>query len=150
MNSGRKLAMFGYFFILFFNTFVDLGHKILIQNIFYTTESPHDFTVYSSVLSALILIPYLMMFTPAGFIADKFAKAKVLRFTAWAAVPLTILITVFYYQGHFWAAFSMTLLLGMQSAINSPAKYGYVKEFFGKEKSPKPMAMHKRLLWLRF
>ncbi|WP_230383448.1 acyl-[ACP]--phospholipid O-acyltransferase [Piscirickettsia salmonis] len=89
------------------------------------------------MLSALILLPYLMMFTPAGFIADKFSKAKVLRFTAWAAIPLTLLITLFYYQGQFWAAFSMTLLLGIQSAINSPAKYGYVKEFFGKEKIAK-------------
>lgn len=33
----------------------------------------------------------------------------------------------------FWGAFSLTFLLGIQSAINSPAKYGYIKEIFGKE-----------------
>ncbi len=28
----------------------------------------------------------------------------------------------------------MTLLLAIQSAIYSPAKYGFIKEFFGKQR----------------
>lgn len=124
---------FAYLSLVFFNSFVDLGHKILIQNVFYITETPHMFTIMSAIVNAMILIPYLLMFSPAGFISDKFAKSSVMKITAWAAFPLTGLITLFYFMGWFWPAFAMTLLLAMQSAINSPAKYGYVKEFFRKE-----------------
>lgn len=120
--------------IVFFNAFLDLGHKVLIQNTFFQTCDPRTYTIMTSIVNALILLPYIFFFSPSGFIADKFAKANVLRITAIAAIPLTILITCFYYLGFFWCAFSMTALLGVQSAINSPAKYGYIKELFGKNK----------------
>ena len=120
--------------IVFFNAFTDLGHKILIQNTFYQTSDARTYTIMSAIVNALILLPYIFFFSPSGFVADKFAKAKVLRITAIASIPLTILITCFYYLGLFWCAFSMTVLLAVQSAINSPAKYGYIKELFGKNK----------------
>lgn len=120
--------------IVFFNSFVDLGHKIIIQNSFYITSTPDVFTMMSAIVNAMILLPYIAMFMPAGFIADRFSKTKVMRYTALAAVPLTILITIFYYSGAFWPAFVMTLLLGIQSALNSPAKYGFIKEQFGSER----------------
>ena len=56
-----------------------------------------------------------------------------MRLAAWIAVFLTIGITVCYAMGWFWLAFAMTFLLAMQSAIYSPAKYGYIKALFGKQ-----------------
>ena len=47
------------------------------------------------------------------------------------AVVITLAITYSYYQGWFYVAFGMTFLLAMQSAIYSPAKYGYIKELVG-------------------
>lgn len=121
-----------YLLVVFFNAFVDLGHKILLQNTLYQTVTATHYTISSSILNALILLPYILLFTPSGFISDKFAKATVMRLTALAAIPLTLLVTLCYYHGWFWAAFLLTIMLGMQSAINSPAKYGYIKEIFGK------------------
>ena len=122
-----------YIMLVFFNTFIDLGHKILIQDTLYQTASGSNYTVLSSIINALILLPYILLFTPSGFISDKFPKATVLKITAAAAIPLTVMVTWCYYQGYFWGAFSMTFLLAVQSALNSPAKYGYIKELFGKE-----------------
>lgn len=132
MKKNRTTAFF--LSIVFFNSFVDLGHKIIIQNSFYATSTPAMFTTMSAIINAMILLPYLIMFMPAGFLADRFSKTKVMRYTAVAAIPLTVMITIFYYQGAFWPAFIMTLLLGIQSALNSPAKYGFIKEYFGEEK----------------
>ena len=123
--------------IVFFNTFVDLGHKIIIQNSFYITSTPDHYTIMAAIINAMILLPYIVMFMPAGFIADKFSKTNVMRYTALAAVPLTVFITIFYYAGLFWPAFAMTLLLGIQSALNSPSKYGFIKEHFGNERLSK-------------
>lgn len=121
-----------YLLVVFFNSFLDLGHKILIQDTLYQTVSASQYTVLSSILNALILLPYILIFTPSGFISDKFSKTRVLQITAISALPIFLLITYAYYQGWFWVAYSLTLLLGFQSAINSPAKYGYIKEIFGK------------------
>lgn len=125
-------GFYPFMMVVFFNTFVDLGHKILIQDTLYQTATGANYTLLSSIINGLILLPYIVLFTPSGFIADKFPKARVLKITAAMAIPLTLLITWCYYQGFFWGAFSLTLLLAIQSALNSPAKYGFIKEMFGK------------------
>lgn len=133
MSLTKIKGFFPYMMLVFFNTFIDLGHKILIQDTLYQTLSGPAYTIFSSIINALILLPYILLFTPSGFIADKYPKTKVLQLTAAAAIPLTILITFCYFQGFFWGAFFLTFLLAIQSALNSPAKYGYIKELFGKE-----------------
>ncbi|MCC5013726.1 MULTISPECIES: acyl-[ACP]--phospholipid O-acyltransferase [unclassified Legionella] len=133
MSLTKIRGFYPYLMVVFFNTFVDLGHKILIQDTLYQTSSGTIYTILSAIINALILLPYILLFTPSGFLADKFPKALVLRITAAAAIPLTLVITWCYYQGYFWGAFLLTLLLAIQSALNSPAKYGYIKEIFGKE-----------------
>lgn len=125
-------GFFPYILMVFLNSFVDLGHKILLQNTFYLTQGGAHYAVYSACLNALILLPYLLLFTPSGFIADKFSKQQVLQWTAFAAIPLTLLVAWCYYHGAVRLAFLMTLVLAIQSVFNSPAKYGYIKEVFGK------------------
>lgn len=123
-------GFFPYILIIFLNSFIDLGHKVLIQNTLYHTLSANQFSFMSSMMNALILLPFLLLFTPSGFIADKFKKVRVLRLTAAAAIPLTIIATWCYYHGEFIFAFVITLLLAIQSTLNSPAKYGYIRELF--------------------
>jgi len=57
-----------------------------------------------------------------------------MRWSALAAVIITLLITLGYYLGWFWFSFSMTFVLAAQSAIYSPAKYGYIREIAGDNK----------------
>ena len=89
--------------------------------------------ILTAIVNALILLPFVLLFTPSGFLSDKYPKDKVMRASAWSAVGLTLAITAFYHLGWFWPAFAMTFLLAVQSAIYSPAKYGYIKELVGKE-----------------
>lgn len=123
-----------YTIMIFLNAFVDLGHKIIIQNTVLKIYEGQTQIILIAVVNALILLPFILLFTPAGFLADKYPKNKVMRASAWAAVLLTSCITLFYYLGWFWPAFSMTFLLAMQSAFYSPAKYGYIKELVGKDR----------------
>ncbi|MGI9229748.1 MAG: acyl-[ACP]--phospholipid O-acyltransferase [Gammaproteobacteria bacterium] len=123
-----------YISVVFLNAFVDLGHKITIQNTIFKTYSG-DYQVFlTAIVNALILLPFILLFTPCGFLSDKYPKNRLMQVSAVAAVILTILITVFYYLGWFWSAFAMTFLLAVQSAFYSPAKYGYIKEIVGKNK----------------
>ncbi len=119
--------------MVFLNAFVDLGHKIIIQNTLFKAYEGDWQIILTAIVNSLILLPFVLLFTPSGFLSDKYPKDKVMRASAWSAVGLTLAITAFYHLGWFWPAFAMTFLLAVQSAIYSPAKYGYIKELVGKE-----------------
>jgi acyl-[acyl-carrier-protein]-phospholipid O-acyltransferase/long-chain-fatty-acid--[acyl-carrier-protein] ligase len=120
-----------YLLAIFLNAFTDLGHKIIIQNTIFKVYDDQMQVMLTAIVNALILLPFIFLFTPSGFLSDKFAKHLVLKFGALFAIVITLLITLSYYMGWFWAAFFFTFLMGAQSAIYSPAKYGYIKELVG-------------------
>ncbi len=130
---ARIRGFLPYMTILFLNAFVDLGHKIIIQNTIFKTYDGQEQVVLTAIVNALILLPFIMLFSPAGFLSDKYPKPRVIRWTAFASIIATLLITLFYYLGWFWGAFAMTLALAIQSAFYSPAKYGYIRELVGAE-----------------
>lgn len=119
--------------VAFINAFVDLGHKITIQNTLYKVYDGTELTLLTSIVNALILLPFILLFSPSGFFADRFPKNIVMRVSAWFGVGITCLITVCYYMGWFWLAFGATLLMAVQAAIYSPAKYGFIKDMVGKD-----------------
>ncbi len=119
--------------MIFLNAFVDLGHKIVIQNTVFKVYDGSTQIVLTAIINGLILLPFILLFTPAGFLSDRFRKPKIMRWAASLAVVLTLLITLFYYLGWFQLAFAMTFMLAVQSAFYSPAKYGYIREIAGKD-----------------
>ncbi|MBN2895000.1 MAG: MFS transporter [Campylobacterales bacterium] len=123
-----------YLFALFLNAFSDLGHKIIIQNTVFKIYDNETQVMLTAIINALMLIPFIALFTPSGYLADKYPKHLILRYGALFALAVTLLITLCYYMGWFWAAFWLTFVMGAQSAIYGPAKYGYIKELFGNER----------------
>jgi acyl-[acyl-carrier-protein]-phospholipid O-acyltransferase/long-chain-fatty-acid--[acyl-carrier-protein] ligase len=122
-----------YLTIAFLNAFTDLGHKIIIQNTVFKFYDGSTQVVLTLLVNACIVLPFVLFFTPTGFLADKFPKDRIIKVAAALAIPLTAAITLAYYMGWFEVAFVCTLLLGTQAAFYSPAKYGYIKELTGKE-----------------
>jgi len=117
-----------YLVVLFINAFVDLGHKIIIQNTIFIIYDDQTQLILTAIVNAMILVPFILLFTLSGHLSDKFAKPHIMRCSAFAAVLITLAITYCYYQGAYKSAFGFTLLLATQSAIYSPAKYGYIRE----------------------
>ena len=133
MDGLIKLRGFiPFILIIFLNAFVDLGHKILIQNTLFKAYDGQTQIILSAIVNALILLPFVLLVSPSGFLADKFRKPRVMQASAAAAVGLTLLITLSYYLGWFKLPFMLTFLLAVQSTFYSPAKYGYIKELVGK------------------
>ena len=117
--------------VVFLNSFVDLGHKIIIQNTLFKAYDGPEQIWLTALVNALILLPFILLFTPSGYLADRWPKNRVMRISAWVAVGITLAITACYYLGLFWPAFVMTFVLALQSAIYSPSKFGYIKELSG-------------------
>ena len=124
-------GVINYLLVVFLNAFTDLGHKIIIQNTIFKIYDGQMQIVLTAIVNALILLPFIMMFSPSGFLADRFAKNKIMKYSSLFAVFITLGITYSYYYGHFYTAFALTFLLALQSAIYGPAKYGYIKELVG-------------------
>ncbi|MEA3411407.1 MAG: acyl-[ACP]--phospholipid O-acyltransferase [Pseudomonadota bacterium] len=129
----RIIGFIPYTAMIFLNAFVDLGHKIVIQNTVFKIYEGQTQVILTAIVNGLILLPFILLFSPAGFLSDRFAKPRVMRASAWAALGITLGITLCYYLGWFQMAFAMTFLLAIQSAIYSPAKYGYIKELVGQD-----------------
>ncbi len=123
-----------YIIVIFINAIVDLGDKILLQNIIFKIYDGSTQIVLTAFVNALVLLPYVMLFTPAGFISDRFAKSSVLQQSSKVSLALVVVVMMSFYFGWFNFALFMTFLLAAQSAFFSPAKYGYIKELFGKDK----------------
>jgi len=122
-----------YILIVFLNSLTDLGHKIILQNTIFKAYDGSTLMILTAIVNALILLPFIFLFSPAGFISDRYNKLKVIEYASLAAVAITLLITLSYYMGWFWVAFGFTLILAAQSAIYSPAKYGIIKEMVGED-----------------
>jgi len=133
MNTLFKTPGFiAFIAMIFLNAFVDLGHKIIIQNTVFKVYDGSTQVILTAIVNGLILLPFILLFTPSGFLSDRFNKPKIMRWAAIAAVGITLLITTSYYLGWFKLAFAMTFLLAVQSTFYSPAKYGYIREIAGK------------------
>ncbi len=125
------IGFVNYLIVIFLNAFTDLGHKIIIQNTIFKVYDGQTQIVLTAIVNALILLPFILAFSPSGFLADKFPKNKIMEYSSIFAILITLFITLSYYQGWFYTAFAMTFLLGLQAAIYGPAKYGYIKELVG-------------------
>ncbi len=134
MKTLFKIAGFTpYILIIFLNAMTDLGHKIVLQNTIFKAYDGSELIILTAIVNTLILLPFIFLFSPAGFISDKYPKVKVVEYASLAAIGITTLILFSYIMGWFWMAFMMTFILAGQSAIYSPAKYGLIKEMVGNE-----------------
>ncbi len=122
-----------YLAIAFLNAGVDLAHKITIQNVLLKSFDGDTRVVLTALVNAMILLPFVFLFSPAGFINDKYSQTKVIRYAAIAGVLISFAIFLNYFFGAFELAFLLTLILAAQSAVYSPAKYGIIKSIVGTE-----------------
>ena len=122
-----------YLAIAFINASVDLAHKITIQNVLLKSFSGESLVVLTALINAMILLPFIFLFSPSAFINDKFSRTNVIRYSSLAAVAISSGILLSYMTGMFALSFVLTLILAAQSAVYSPAKYSIIKSIVGTE-----------------
>ena len=105
-----------YLAIAFINASVDLAHKITIQNVLLKSFSGESLVVLTALINAMILLPFIFLFSPSAFINDKFSRTNVIRYSSLAAVAISAGILLSYMTGMFAISFVLTLILAAQSA----------------------------------
>ena len=87
-----------------------------------------------SIVSASLILPYLILSPLAGKIAVIYSKKQVFLFFKLIEIPIMIIASVaFYYEWVLLAVFSV-LLMGIQSSLYSPSKYGLIRDIGGSQR----------------
>ena len=85
----------------------------------------------TSLASALFIAPFLLLSGLAGQLADKYAKARVLRAAKLAELPVALLGAAGLLLGAPWLVVAALVLLGARAALFGPAKYAILPEVLG-------------------
>src|SRR3954471_7349916 len=79
-----------------------------------------------AVGSGCLVLPYLLLAAPAGYLADRFSKRSVIVWCKVAEIALMALVSLVI--GHVYAMFFVVALIGCQAALFGPAKLGSIPE----------------------
>src|SRR5580658_6154242 len=81
-----------------------------------------------SLGAVCFFLPYLPLATPAGYLADRFSKRSVIVWCKVAELLLMLLGIVAVLSGSITFLFVVVGLMGAQSALFSPSRYGAIAE----------------------
>ena len=88
-----------------------------------------------SIVSASLIVPYLILSPLGGKLSVKYSRLKVFHFFKLIEFPIMFFaIIAFVYEWVILAVISV-LLMGIQSCLYSPAKYGLIRDIGGIEGS---------------
>ena len=114
-NIFKQKGAIAFIIVIFLNAIVDLGDKIILQNAIFKIYNGKTQIVLTAFVNELILLPFITLFTPAGFLSDKFSKSMILRDSSKFALGLVTLIAGSYFLGLFELALFLTFLLAFTS-----------------------------------
>ena len=84
-----------------------------------------------SAVSAALVLPYLLLSPYSGEIAERFEKQKIVRLMKLLEIPIVALASIGFLIESVWVVLLAVLLMGMQSCLYSPAKYGLIRDVEG-------------------
>ena len=86
-----------------------------------------------AAVSAALVLPYLLLSPYSGEIAERFEKQKIVRWMKLLELPIVALAGIGFWIESVWMVLLAVLLMGMQSCLYSPAKYGLIRDVEGEK-----------------
>ncbi len=77
---------------------------------------------------ACFVLPYILLAAPAGYLADRFSKRTVIVGCKIAEVIIMVLGITAILSGNLYAMFAVVAVMGTQSALFGPSKFGSIPE----------------------
>ncbi|MCA9393422.1 MAG: MFS transporter [Candidatus Omnitrophica bacterium] len=91
-------------------------------------------TGYLSLSIAVFILPFLLFSTFAGYLADRYSKRDVIIVTKVLELIIMALGLWALVVGNIWVILLTVFVMGAQSALFGPSKYGIIPEMLPKEK----------------
>ncbi len=89
--------------------------------------------LYISLGTALYVLPYIVLSSYAGQVADHFSKRRVIIFMKGVEATLLVVATFAMFMGHVIAMLAVLFLLGIHACFLDPAKEGILPQIFPDE-----------------
>ena len=97
-----------------------------------------------SLVSASLVLPYLILSPLGGKLAIQHSKLRVFRLFKLLEFPIMILASVAFITENVFLALFSVVLMGIQSCLYSPSKYGLIREIGGREGSARGSGLLRR------
>lgn len=81
-----------------------------------------------SIGLAAFTVPYILLAVPAGYLADRYSKRTIIVACKWAEIVIMSLGLGGVLLGNAWYLLLVVALMGSQSALFGPSKYGAIPE----------------------
>lgn len=101
-----------------------------------------------ALVSASLVVPYLILSPLGGKLAVRYSKQKVFRFFKLMEFPIMAIACVAFLYEWAMVAVLAVLLMGIQSCLYSPAKYGLIRDIGGVEGSAFGSGMFETMAFL--
>ena len=108
--------------------------KTLIGFVCVAWLEPDSKATLVSAAAALLVLPYIFLSPWAGKLAKENPKALIIQWAKMAEIPIMIIAITGFFTNNVYAVLVSMLLMGLQSCIYSPSKYGIIRDIGGKEK----------------
>jgi acyl-[acyl-carrier-protein]-phospholipid O-acyltransferase/long-chain-fatty-acid--[acyl-carrier-protein] ligase len=89
---------------------------------------PEHISTVLAVGSGCLVLPYLLLAAPAGYLADRFSKREVIVKCKIAEIVIMAIAVVAIVIGKVYLMFGVVALIGCQAALFGPAKLGSIPE----------------------
>ena len=86
MSKPESRGSHAFLLAAFLNAFIDLGHKIILQNIAFKMYGGTTQVVLTALINAMMLLPFILLVMPAGLLSDRYPRIAVMRRCGQAAV----------------------------------------------------------------
>ena len=84
-----------------------------------------------AIASAMLVFPFIFLSPLAGKLAVKYEKRKVFLWGKIAEIPIMLIAVAGFITQNLYVAMTAVLLLGFQSSLFSPSKYGLIRDVGG-------------------
>jgi acyl-[acyl-carrier-protein]-phospholipid O-acyltransferase/long-chain-fatty-acid--[acyl-carrier-protein] ligase len=105
-----------------------LKHCIIFTGITWTIPAYITQSMLISLISAALVVPYLFFSPLGGQLAVLYSKQKVFFWCKVAEFPVMILASIAFYFHSLVLSLLAVLLMGIQSCLYSPSKYGLIRD----------------------
>lgn len=92
------------------------------------TNSADEAQIIVTIATAIFILPYFLFSAPAGQLADKFAKASLVRLVKLWEIGVMVLASLGFAFGGIYFQLAVLFLLGVQATFFGPVKYGILPE----------------------
>jgi 1-acyl-sn-glycerol-3-phosphate acyltransferase len=80
------------------------------------------------VISAVFILPFVLLSATSGQLADKYDKATMMRLIKWFEILIMVLATWGFVGGHVALLLGCLFLMGVHSTLFGPVKYAYLPQ----------------------